>query len=476
MGAKRFSRLHTLLLARSVATWATYISKALPVFLLPPFIFVRFAPEEAAIWFIFITLQGMQLLIAASTDQPMVRGFAYALGGATQVRDMRNVKPSGQSEPNIALLSRVWSASAFAHILIAIATLALLGAMGVWSAAPLISTHSQDQSLWAALAVFVLGGALRAYGGLHVSYLMGVDRIPLLRWWEAAFWLLAFISALTTLLSGGGLLALAIAYQIPLALNIGWNAWLCRRDHRARSGFQTGVRADRDILAQMWPSIWRTGLGTTLFVGTTQGAGLYYATVGEAQDVAAFLFAMSLIRPLGQFAQVPFMTKLPRLARLQAAGERVAQRQIAQRSMMLSYILHAGLVLTIAASLPIVLSLRGSEVQVPQLLWLLIGLAGYLQKMGSMHLQLYTTTNHVLLHWANGLAAVMFVGFVAALLPSLGVYSFPVANTLALMLVYIPISVCHSYPAYGLPIATFEMKTSLGPISLILAAIFWIQA
>ena len=338
--AKIASKLNKLFAGRSIATWSSFVAKALPVFLLPPFIFAHFSPEQAAVWFVFITLQGMQLLIASSTGQPMVRGFAYALGGATQVRDMRLVEAAAPRSPNMDLFSRVWGASAFAHVVIGVATLALLAAMGVWSAAPLIA-KTQTDGLWLALGAFVLGGAIRAYGGQHVSYLMGVDRIPLLRWWEAAFWLLAFVAALSTLLLGGSLLAIALAYQIPLVLNIALNAVLCRQDQRARDGFISGIRVDREILGQLWPSIWRTGVGTTLFIGATQGAGLYYATVGEAQDVAAFLFAMSLIRPLGQFAQVPFMTKLPRLARLQAEGERSAQRQIAQRSMMQSYALHA---------------------------------------------------------------------------------------------------------------------------------------
>jgi len=465
-----FERLLLILKRRSIATWSTYVAKSLPVFMLPPFIFATFSPEQAAIWFVFITLQGMQLLIAASTDQPIMRGFAYALGGATQVRDMRVVEATAERSPNMDLFSRVWGASAFAHLVIGVATLALLAAMGIWSAAPLIA-KTQADGLWLALGAFVLGGAIRAYGGQHVSYLMGVDRIPLLRWWEAAFWLLAFVAALSTLLLGGDLLAIALAYQIPLVLNIAWNAVLCRRDQRARDGFVSGIRVDREILAQLWPSIWRTGVGTTLFVGATQGAGLYYATVGEAQDVAAFLFAMSLIRPLGQFAQVPFMTKLPRLARLQAEGERSAQRQIAQRSMMQSYALHASMVIAVALALPIVLGLRGSQVEVPILLWLLIGLSGYLQRMGAMHLQLYSTTNHVLLHWANGLAALVFIGAAAALLPVMGVYAFPVAQIVALVTVYCPIGMVNSYRSFALSFPGFELKTSAAPLSLLLASI-----
>ena len=474
MKQKGLRAIVVLLSRRSIATWSSFVAKAMPLFLLPPFIFSSFTAEQAAFWFILITLQGMQLLIAAGTGQPMVRGFAYALGGATQVSDMRNATLPANSGPNMDLMGRVWSASSFAHVLISIATLLLLCAMGVWSAAPLIAELPSQNGLWGALAVFVVGGALRAYGGQHLSYLMGVNRIALLRWWEATFWLLAFATALGTLLAGGGLLEIALAYQIPLFLNILWNAWLCRQDQARRPGFQRVLRPDIEILTQMWPAIWKTGLGTFLYLGATQGAGLYYATVGEAQDVAAFLFAMSLIRPLGQFAQVPFMTKLPQLARLQAEGERDAQRRIAQRSMRLSYVLHVMLVLVVAISLPVVMGLRNSTISVPILLWLLIGLAGYIERIGAMHLQLYSTTNHIVIHWANGLAAIAYLILTYFALPVLGMYAFPVAQIVALSFVYAPFGVINSYRTFGLKFPSFEIKTSILPLALLTLATFYI--
>lgn len=465
-------RFLLLLKTRSFATWSTYVAKSLSVLFLPPFIFATFSSEEAAVWLVFITLQGMQLLIAASTDQPIVRGLAYALGGATQVRDMREVEASTQRSTNMKLFSQVWAVSNLAHLVIGIATLALLTVIGIWSAAPLIA-KTQAEVLWIALGVFVLGGAIRAHGGRHVSYLIGVDRICLLRWWETGFWLLAFFAALSVLLIGGNLLSIALAYQIPLILNTFWNASLCKQDQRTREGFIISIEADREIVGQLWPSMWRTGVGTTLYLGATQGGGLYYATVGEAQDVAAFLFAMSLIRPLGQFAQVPFMTKLPRLARLQAEGKRSVQLLIAQQSMFLSYVLHATMIIMVALALPVLIRLSESEVEVPALLWLLIGLAGYLERMGSMHLQLYAITNHVLFHLANGLSSFLYIGVAIFLVKLLDVYAFPVAQIMAMMIAYIPIGMWNSYRNFKFKIPEFEIKTSIPPLSIILLAIIF---
>jgi hypothetical protein len=459
-----------------MATWASFVMRALPIFILPLLISIHMDSVLLAFWLVLITLQGLQLLFESGFTASFMRGFSYAMGGADRLRIEVGPPTASGQPPNHALLARTWNMGSVLYLGVALITGIVLMLFGGWSGTNLMVQLPSGEQPWGALAVFAVGAALRSYGGLQLSYLYGVNRIALVRWWEAAFCLLAFLAAAVTILAGGGLLALAIAYQIPLAANVFWNMWLCRRDQAARPGFIRGFRADADILAQLWPGVWRTGLGTLLYLGTTQGAGLYYATVGNPADVAAFLFAMSLLRPLGQFAQVPFFTKVPTLARLQASGARLEQRAIAERAMRASYVLHMVMVLGVAVSLPLVAGMVEGGLQVPLLLWLLIGLSGYVERIGAMHIQLYSSTNHILIHWANGLAALVFVALSAVLLPRIGVYAFPVANILALVLGFLPIAMINSYRAFTLPFPKFELKTSVGPLIILIVLLLLISS
>lgn len=455
----------------AIATWAAFIIRAFPLVLLPFLIAVRADVAFLAIWLVLITLQGLQLLFESSLSAPFMRSFSYAMGGADRLRiDVGPPMQAGRST-NHVLLARTWNTGAAVYAGMALLTALMTLIVGAWSAGDIVRYLGPRHQVWPALAVFAVGAGLRAYGGLHLSYLYGVERITLVRWWEAAFWLVALISACTAIWTGAGLLGVALAYQVPLAANILWNMWLCRRDQAARSGFVRCWRPDRDIIVQLWPSVWRTGVGTFLYLGTTQGAGLYYATIGEPAQVAAFLFAMSLIRPLGQFAQVPFFTKVPVLARLQVSGERGTQQAIAERSMRQSYLLHTAMVLGVALVLPLLAQMHEGGLQVPLQLWLLIGLAGYLERMGAMHLQLYSSTNHILVHWANGLTALVFLGLAVGLFGWLGVAAFPAAQALALLMIYLPIGMINSYRTYALPIPGFELKTSVLPLFVLLGAI-----
>jgi hypothetical protein len=465
------ARLSRLLKGNSLPTWVSLLAKAVPLFVLPPFVFAKFSSHEVAIWFIFITLQGMQLLIAASMGQTLVRSFAYAFGGATQVVDMRDTARADNMTPNRELLQRVWSTSSQLCVLSAAITFVLLSVIGIWSVTPLVSDVLDPVSAWAALAVFVLGSSLRAYGALHYSYLLGVGRIAVLRWWEGLFFLVSFIAALVTLLSGGGILATAIAYQVPLSVNLLWNVRFCRSDgHLQRSSISKLV-VDWAMVAQLWPSVWRTGLGTVMYSVATQGAGLFYATVGSPEDVAIYLFLTSLIRPLGQFAQVPFLTRVPLLAQLQVRGAREQQVAIARRAMLQCYVLHALMVVVFALATYSPIAFLGNAFSVPTELWLLIGLAGYVERVGSMHLQLYSSTSVVLVHWANGLSAALYLMIVAILLPILGVLSFPVSQILALSLGYLPLAMTSSYRSFLLSFPMYELQTSFFPGLIILAVL-----
>ena len=109
--------------------------------------------------------------------------------------------------------------------------------------------------------------------------------------------------------------------------------------------------------------------------------------------------------------------------------------------------------------------------QVPLILWLLVGLAGYLERMGGMHLQLYSSTNHILMHWANGATALAFTLLASGLFPLLGANAFPLAQAAALLVVFLPIGMMNSYRAFALPFPSFELKTSVLPLIVLLVVI-----
>ena len=69
-------------------------------------------------------------------------------------------------------------------------------------------------------------------------------------------------------------------------------------------------------------------------------------------------------------------------------------------------------------------------------IWLLIGFGILLERFGAMHLQIYSTTNHIIWHWLNGLTGLILLVFFVFTLPFVGLYAFPLGYVFAYICFY----------------------------------------
>lgn len=411
-------------------------------------------------------------MLEASIGLTFIRVTGYAIGGAIEIP----LGPGGTMKgnggnPNLDILARLWSATKRIYIFVGAGTFLFIGGLACWSAPVLIAELTKPNDGWIAVGLFVMGAVLRAHGGGAIAYLYGVGRITQLRWWESFFWLITLTGATTALIFEANILIVIVAYQGPLAANVAWNQILVAREQSGRPMFDRYRAYDGGMLRQLWPSFWRATLGSAFYLGVTQGAGLYYASIGDPASVAVYLFAMSLMRPMMQFAQVPFFVKLPKLAALHAEGKSLLQVAIARRAMLFSYFILAFMIVGVPIALPPLLKfLDGDGALVPISLWFLIGAAAFLERIGAMHLQLYSITGHIIWHLSNGVTGLIYVICMIAMLPAFEVFAFPVANIVALLLFYVPYSMLHSYRGFSLKFPLFEFQTSLVPLCFLIAA------
>jgi hypothetical protein len=90
-----------------------------------------------------------------------------------------------------------------------------------------------------------------------------------------------------------------------------------------------------------------------------------------------------------------------------------------------------------------------------------MGLSMFAERYGAMHIQLYSTTNHIIWHIANGVSGVIYLIVVLILFKQIGVYSFPLGTLISYLGFYCWYSAMHSYRAFGLDFWTFERSTML---------------
>jgi len=97
-----------------------------------------------------------------------------------------------------------------------------------------------------------------------------------------------------------------------------------------------------------------------------------------------------------------------------------------------------------------------------------MGLAFFVERYGAMHLQLYSTTNHIIWHIANGIAGSIYILISLLLFKLVDVYAFPLGLISGYLGFYSWYSAIYSYRAFKLNFINFERHTVLAPLCIMI--------
>lgn len=461
----RFSDSPTLM------TWGSFVTRSLSLILVLPLLLTRLSTAEILLWYIFSTIIGLQMLADVGFSPTFSRVIAYAMGGASaaELQHFRSIKQViNQVHPNWQTIEQICSTMRLVYLRLTGISIFLLATLGTLAIVKPISATANLTSAWIAWGVILLASTVSLLGNTYSSYLQGINQIALLRRWEILTSLGAIATSIVILLLGGRLLALVIANQGWLVLNILRNRWLCQLVEEGRFQKFTIQKINQTIFDAVWPSAWRSGIGVFMSYGLVQLSGIFYAQVGSVSGVASYLLALRLIQVVSQFCQAPFYSKLPLLARLRCEGKLEQQLSVAKRGMVLSYWTYVVGFIGLGIFTTPLLRLIGSNTEfVSPLLWGCMGLSIFAERYGAMHIQLYSTTNHIIWHTANGVAGIIYLAVSLTLFHQIGVYAFPLGTLAGCLGFYCWYSAKYSYQAFSLNFWSFERSVMLVPLGVI---------
>jgi hypothetical protein len=452
-------------------TWGSLLARSLSLIVVLPLILLRLSTAEIALWYLFSTVIGLQLLVDMGFSSTFSRVIAYGMGGLTtfEIKDLRNFKRSSDlAEANWETIEKICSTMRAIYLRLTLISIFLLVTIGTWAMFRPISKMSDARWGWVAWVVILITSGFTLLGNSYSSYLQGLNQIALLRRWEILTSLGAIGTSLIVLLAGGGLLGLVVANQGWLILNILRNYWLCLKVEGGRFQKFTSQKINTVVFDAVWPSAWRSGLGVFMSYGLVQFSGIIYAQFGTASGVASYLLALRLMQMISQLSQAPFYSKLPLLAKLHSEGNLQKQIQVAKRGMILAYWTYVmGFIMLGLLATPL-LKLIGSNAEfVTPLLWGIMGLSMFAERYGAMHIQLYSTTNHIIWHIANGVSGVIYLIVSLSLFKQIGVYALPLATLTGYLGFYSWYSAMHSYKSFGLNFWKFDAPAVLTPLLII---------
>ena len=458
----------------TITTWGSLAVRLGSVVLVLPLVLSRFDAPEVAVWQLFSVLFTLALLFDFGMAPTFARLLAYARGGSS-VAQMAAPAGGAGAAPAVGALMCVEGASAvlatqrWLYTRLALAATLAVAVLGSLALVHPIAQTADPRNAWAAWVLVLLTLGVGFWGNGYSAALQGMDRIAVLRRWEIGCGLAQVGLSAAVLLAGGGLLELVASYQVWVLFNALRNRRLMQLNFPALMA--AAPKADRAVLRTMWPATWRSGVGVLMSMGVVQASGVAYSQVAAPADVAAYLLALRVITVISQFAQAPFYSKLPQLAKLHVAQQRQAQLALAQRGMRMAHWSFVAGAACVALVLPTALGATGSSVGfVSPAIWALMCLAFFAERFGAMHLQLFSVTNHIVWHIANGVTGLLMIGTALLLYPLVGLVALPAGMLLAYAGFYCVYSFTKSSRAFGFTLTRFEPSVSLGP-ALVLASV-----
>ncbi len=453
-----------------MTTWGSQAMRAVRLVVLLPAVLTQLDIGEIAVWLLFSTLLAYVALIDFGLTATFSRAIAYAMAGAESIGDLRRTpKLRADDRPNEQLLERICSTQQVVFRRFSLLILLPMGMIGTFVLLRPIAALPAPETAWLAWVVVLLGLAARLRDNQFIGYLTGANRIALLARWQILVEAGSVLTCITVLVAGGRLLELVVAEHLWVFLGMLRNRRLCRRIDNGLFVRCVAGSFDRPTFDGLWQRAWRSGLGVVFSWGMPQASGLIYAQVASTADAAAFLLNWRLIQMISMFSMPPYYTLLPRLARLRAQGQVRQQVLLARRGMSRSTAAFAaGFALTglIGAEL---LRLADSKASFDGgWLWWVIGLAFLVDRHGAMHLQLYSTTNHIIWHSVSFGYGISFVLVSLVLLPVLGPFAFPAGMLVGLLGFYVPMTLRHSYPTFKLSFRRFDSVVLAVPLGVMI--------
>lgn len=440
--------------------------RSLSVLLVLPLLLRRLSPPEIAVWYLLSTIITLQTLADLGFAPTFTRLIAYAMGGVERIGNVTLSVPGRllRAEPNWPLVERIWSTMRVIYWRVTVLAVLILGVLGTWSLGRPMRALDDPTRGWIAWGIVLAVSAAMLWANAFSAYLQGLNQVALYRRWEALTSLGAILTSFAVLLLGGRLLALVAANQGWALINLVRNWQLARvvEGGRFRSFGRSGL--DAEVFAAAWPPAWRSGVGILLSRGVVQASGLIYAQVASAGALSTYLVALRAIQMVSDLSQAPFSSKIPLLARLRSEGRFDDQLAIARRAMRMTYWLFVAGYIAIGLSGMALFQIIGSSVAFADpRLWALLGLGFFVERYGAMHIQLYSTTNHIIWHIANGVTGIIYLAVSLLLLIPLGVYAFPVGLLAGYLGFYCWYCARYVYRTFNCGFFSFEHGVLLPP-------------
>lgn len=432
----------------TITTWFSYFAKAGNALLVLPLILNRFNENEVAIWYLFLAIISFGTIADFGFRSTFIRLIAFAKGGAKEIRKYNKLKDKSyrSGSVNWDLVEKLYSMMRYIYVYVSIFVLILFSTAGTYSLVGPISKTNNEFNIWISWIIICITASIEFYGKIYKNYLEGLYKIALVKRMETLFKTGSILSSFAVMIWAPSIINLVIVKRVWTILNVIRDKYLSLQVYGGRLKQFSNIPFDKKTFYKIWSPAWRSGISSLMSNGLSKLTGVLYAQIGSTSTIASYLLAEKIITEIKNISNAPFYSKIPLLSKLRSADKVSRLIEVSKRGMNISYgVFIMGALIVGILSEPI-FNMIGSDTDfVDPSLWWLMALAYFIHRVGSMNMQLYITTNHVISHIVDGISGFLFIITSFLLLKEYGVYAFPIGMIVGYLSFHLWISCYYSF-------------------------------
>ena len=334
--------------------------------LLIPILTAFLSTDDLGLWYVLLAVSNLAQLFELGFNPAFSRNIIYCLSGAKQLSSKERIVASS-SEIDWHLYRTLTKASRVLYACISIVVLAGLLLIGT----PYISfiTHGfSDPAHFLVWGFFAASIFLNLYYLYALSNLTGLGDVAGENRAKTFSGIVKLGVTVILLLAGFGLIAAALGF-LAQGISLRIAAIRCIKKHteiaKAASCDQSVVTLDevRDVIKDIAPIAWRTGVEQIALFAASQGASLICSFNLSLSETARYSLGLQLTNAVATVSYAYIRTYYPAYQSSYVSGDLMKQREIVQRGISIYWI--SEILLTLGASfvgLPVLSIIKSSSI------------------------------------------------------------------------------------------------------------------
>ncbi|MBV7260589.1 hypothetical protein KCG43_00975 [Photobacterium sp. WH24] len=447
------------------------LSKTLGLALLLPLILTHFSPEDIVLWYTFTTMLGICLLFDIGFTPTFIRLVSYVKGGAKVeqaafgIKNQKiatNVEVRKEFNKLFNLLNDIYMKISFISLLIMLTIGSLLVVK------PMTNSSSIPYSISAWIILCMTSAAL-LYGNKFIAILQGWGYVADSQRSIMLSSVLATIAASICVLMRLNIFWVIFVYQISTLLSVFINFNYIKKYQLDHKNLTLGsIDNPQSVKKKIYMTAGKSAVGILMSVGLVHLSGIGAANFLSTTDAAVYLFSLQIIRAISTFSQAPFYTKIPIMASLYINHSEKKLITLAGKSQLYAILIFSFGCLFSYFIFPFVDNVISLNTKMPSaIFWLLLTIAFLIERTGAMHIQLYSLTNNIIWHTANGFTGLAMIIIFALSYKTIGIYAFPISMIVAYLFIYLPMASFYAVRVVGTNYVYKNIFISFSIISLL---------